>query len=172
MIHSKGVNTRLVTGFSFTHPSLYINDSEIEGKGIFTEVPLASRTALFDIVAEKIRYKNDPRVAGENPNWIGCGFEEWLKVGPGDIASYLNHSCSPNVVINEKLQLITIKPVEANEELVLDYSTTELDPYWEMECICSSPECRKVLRSFQFLPDDLKNRYRTFIAPVYSNMTK
>ena len=172
MIDSNAVNKHLVTGYSYIHPELHITDSPIQGKGIFTQIRLLQQTVVFEIVAEKIHYTNNPTLAGENPNWIGAGFQEWLKIGPGDIAGYLNHSCNPNVILNEKSQLITIKPVQAHEELVMDYSTTELDPYWEMDCKCQASDCRKLLRSFQFLPDDLKIKYQQYLAPVFVNLSE
>jgi hypothetical protein len=172
MIHSEAVDDKLLSGFSQIHPDLYIGESGIEGKGIFSEVFLPKGTQVFDIVAEKISYKNDPSLAGENPNWIGSGFQEWLKVGPGDIASYLNHSCSPNVIINEQQQVVTIADVKGHEELRMDYSTTELDPYWQMECKCDSTECRRILRSFQFLPEELKLKYRPYLAPAFQSSSE
>lgn len=172
MVNSNAVNKHLVTGFSYIHPELYIEDSTVEGKGIFTKVDLLPDILMFDVVAEKIRYTNDPSLADQNPNWIGVGFQEWLKVGPGDIASYLNHSCSPNVILNEKSQLITMSRINAHEELVMDYSTTELDPYWKMDCTCGASECRKVLRSFQFLPHELRVKYQKYLPPVFMHLSE
>lgn len=60
--------------------------------------------------------------------------------------------------------------IEAHEELVIDYSTTELDPYWKMDCNCGASGCRKVLRSFQFLPHELKIKYQRYLAPVFINL--
>jgi len=172
MADNNAVNKHLVTGFSYIHPQLHIKNSPIQGKGIFSQVTLTQETIMFDIVAEKIRYTNNPSLADQNPNWIGAGFQEWLKIVPGDIAGYLNHCCSPNVILNEKLQLITITRIKAHEELVMDYSTTELDPYWKMDCNCGASECRKVLRSFQFLPHELKIKYQKYLAPVFINLSE
>lgn len=172
MVDSNAVNKHLVTGYSYIHPQLHIKDSPIEGKGIFTQVTLLPETIVFDIVAEKIHYRNNPYLADQNPNWIGAGYQEWLKIGPGDIAGYLNHCCSPNVILNEKLQLITMTRIKAHEELVMDYSITELDPYWKMDCDCGASACRKVLRSFQFLPDEHKLKYQRYAAPVFINLSE
>ena len=172
MINSNAVDKNLVTGFSGLHAHLHIRDSPIQGKGIFTEKDLRRGNILFEIVGEKFHHPYHPSWSEENPNWIGTGYEEWLMLGPGDIAIYLNHSCKPNVIINEKLQLITIASVKQHEELLLDYSTTELDPYWMMKCNCGSPQCRKVLRSFQFLPRNLQNKYGKYLAPSFTSTSK
>jgi hypothetical protein len=168
MDQSHPVDEKLITGYSDLQTYLHIKDSPIQGKGLFSEVDIKKGTVLFEIVGQRIRHPYDPALSSQNPNWIGVGHEEWLMLGPGDIAIYLNHSCNPNVMINDKLELITMTPVKAKEELLLDYSTTELDPFWKMECNCGATECRKILRSFQFLPYDLQKKYGKYIAPVFT----
>ena len=167
MDQTNPVNESLVTGFSHLQHHLHIKDSPIQGRGLFSDVDIKRGDILFEIVGERIQHEYRPDLALQNPNWIGTGHEEWLMLGPGDIAIYLNHSCKPNVIINEKMQLVAMQPIKANEELLLDYSTTELDPYWQMECGCGARSCRKILRSFQFLPDELKKRYGKFISPAF-----
>jgi hypothetical protein len=168
-MRSTPVNENLLTGFSNITSHIHVKDSPIQGKGLFCDLDLKMGTVLCEIVGEKIQHEYDPALAEQNPNWIGTGYEEWLTLGPGDIAIYLNHSCEPNVIINEKLELIAMRAIRAHEELLLDYSTTELDPYWKMECSCGARECRKVLRSFQFLPPDLQQRYGKFISPAFTS---
>lgn len=167
MLENNAVNKNLLTGYSNIHPHLEVKDSPIQGKGLFTEVYVSKATILFEIMGKRFQHDYDPSLSQQNPNWIGIGHEEWLELGPGDIAIYLNHSCNPNVIINGKLQLITMKPLKAQEELLLDYSTTELDPYWKMDCGCGADECRKVLHSFQLLPDKLQKKYRKYLAPAF-----
>jgi uncharacterized protein len=172
MDQNSPVNEKLVTGFSQLQQHLHIKDSPIQGRGLFSDIDIKRGAVLCEIVGEKIQHEYDPRLAAENPNWIGTGYEEWLMMGPGDIAIYLNHSCNPNVIINEKLQLIAMRPIKKNEELLLDYSTTELDPYWKMECSCGAKECRKILRSFQYLPEALQKRYGKYISPAFSRVAE
>lgn len=79
---------------------------------------------------------------------------------------YINHSCQPNlkVVISGSLnnknsvQLITIKSILPGEELSIDYSTTQTEP-WQMICLCSSKKCRDVIGPAQTLPWWTKLRY-------------
>jgi SET domain-containing protein len=172
MDHHNPVNEKLVTGFSRLQQHLHIKDSPIQGKGLFSDVDIQRGEVLWEIVGEKIQHEYNPRLAAENPNWIGTGPEEWLMMGPGDIAIYLNHSCEPNVIVNEKLEIIAMRAIRKNEELLLDYSTTELDPYWKMECSCGARDCRKILRSFQYLPEELRKRYGKFIAPGFTRVTE
>lgn len=161
------VNEKLLSGYTDIRLHVHVKDSPIQGKGLFADINIRQGMVLFEIVGERIRHEYDPRLAKENPNWIGTGYEEWLMLGPGDIAIFLNHSCEPNVIINEKMQLVAMQSVKAHEELLLDYSTTELDPYWQMDCHCGARSCRRVLKSFQFLPHDLQKKYGKYLAPVF-----
>jgi hypothetical protein len=172
MDKSHSVDENLVTGYSDLFAHLHIKDSPIQGKGLFSEVDIKRGTGLCEVIGQRIRHPYNPELSLQNPNWIGVGYEEWLMLGPGDIAIFLNHSCKPNVIINERMQLIAMIPIRAHEELLLDYSTTELDPYWHMECNCGAKECRKILRSFQFLPFELQEKYGKFIAPDFTRIVE
>ena len=151
--------------------NLYIKDSFIQGVGVFSGVNLAAGTILFEIKGERVVHPEyDPYLADKNPNWMGIGYCEWIIMYPNHNGLYVNHSCNPNVIVNDKLQVVTFTPVKAHEELTMDYSTTELDPDWQMECNCGEDNCRKTLRSFQFLPRQIQSKYAKYIAPVYAEM--
>jgi SET domain-containing protein len=150
---------------------LHVKDSTIQGVGLFSGVNLAAGTILFEIKGERVVHPEyDPYLADKNPNWMGIGYCEWIIMYPNNNGLFINHSCNPNVIINDKLQLVTFKPVKADEELLLDYSTTELDPNWRMQCNCGEYKCRRTLRSFQFLPKFTQRKYSRFIAPVFTDM--
>jgi len=154
-------------------PDIYLQTrkSPIEGVGLFSGVNLSAGTILFEIKGEKVSHpKYNPFLADKNPNWMGIGYCEWIIMDHYNYGLFLNHSCKPNVIINGKLQVITFAPVKADEELKLDYSTTELDPDWKMLCNCGEIGCREILRSFQFLSENIRARYANFIAPVFSQM--
>ncbi|MEJ7768432.1 MAG: SET domain-containing protein [Chitinophagaceae bacterium] len=120
MLSNDPVNKQLVSGISTISTHLDIKNSPIQGKGLFTTHVLRNGTILFQIVGETFRHEYNPALSDQNPNWIGIGHEQWLQLRPSDIAIYLNHSCNPNVIINEKLELITISLLRPNEELLLD----------------------------------------------------
>jgi hypothetical protein len=151
--------------------NLFISDSPIQGVGLFSGVHLAAGTILFEIKGERVVHPEyHPYLADKNPNWMGIGYCEWIIMHPNHYGLYINHSCNPNVIVNDKLQVVTFTPVKAHEELTMDYSTTELDPDWIMECDCGEDSCRKTLKSFQFLPRQIQIRYARYIAPVFGEM--
>ena len=81
---------------------------------------------------------------------------------------YLNHSCNPNGALVTKRLLIALRPIAAGEEITMDYSLTDSDPFWEIKCSCGAPSCRKHIRAIQTLPLRTYRRYLPNI-PVARN---
>lgn len=64
-----------------------------------------------------------------------------------DYSDYLNHSCNPNVGMDDCLTVIAINDISAGEELVYDYAFCEADEQWRLKavCNCGSTNCRKTI---------------------------
>jgi len=71
---------------------------------------------------------------------------------------FVNHSCAPNAAVVSDTSLMSIRRIEAGEEICFDYSTTVSDG-WTMPCRCGSPNCRGLIVAFQLLPERLRRRY-------------
>ena len=64
----------------------------------------------------------------------------------GSGAEYINHSCEPNLraaVSRRRLYLLSLRPIEAGEELLLDYRISSDGP--RMPCCCGTDNCRGYL---------------------------
>lgn len=72
---------------------------------------------------------------------------------------YLNHSCEPNCGITPDLKLIALKPIQKNEELRWDYSTSMMEHHWTMKCECKKNTCRKIVADFITLPKITQQYY-------------
>lgn len=77
--------------------------------------------------------------AGLNGRWIV----------PEAPARYVNHGCAPNVDLHDDGQLVTLRAVQAGEELCFDYAALDApddeavwDPQWSFDCLCGAPTCR------------------------------
>lgn len=95
-----------------------------------------------------------------------------LYMGPsGSIDNFFNHSCNPNsgLKINiEKVILIAIKNIKTKEEITFDYSTTMDEDDWELNCKCDSKNCRKIIRDFKYLSEEIQQKYiKLGIVPEY-----
>ena len=146
---------------------LYISNSSVSGSGLFVSKDVDTDQKIFSFTGEHIFHEYTPDFALMGSNWIGVGDREWVIPEPGSPVLYLNHCCDPNVFINDKLEVFSIKKIKAHSELFLDYSTTELDPYWVMHCNCASPNCRKVIKSFPYLSYVNQLKYKAFISSVF-----
>ena len=146
---------------------LYTAPSAISGMGLFCKRPLAYEECILSLKGDHVFHDYTLKFAKEGPNWIGIGPNEWLIPLKGSPVLLVNHSCKPNVFINQYLELVAAKPLEPNTELLLDYSSTELDPYWTMACACKNDNCRKLIKNFESLPSLLKVKYSYFIHPCF-----
>jgi len=56
---------------------------------------------------------------------------------------YINHSCNPNCKVVGFLEIFTLRPIWAGEELTIDYSPLTLIPEGK-QCKCE-PHCERIL---------------------------
>ena len=66
----------------------------------------------------------------------------------GSGAEYINHSCEPNLraaVSRRRLYLLSLRPIDAGEELLLDYRINSDGP--RLPCLCGAASCRGYLNS-------------------------
>lgn len=64
-----------------------------------------------------------------------------------------NHSCEPNAGVKSDRNLTAIKPIQRDEEIRWDYSTSRWEGIWTMECSCGSASCRKIIQEFYQLSE-------------------
>ena len=78
---------------------------------------------------------------------------------PFDPADYVNHSCDPNCGIVGSVLLVTVRDVDAGEELCFDYAMTDSDDYDTFECTCGTERCRGVVTGDDWKRPELRDRY-------------
>src|SRR5512137_2250210 len=83
---------------------------------------------------------------------------------PFDPADYVNHSCDPNCGIVGSVLLVTMRDVEAGEELCFDYAMTDTDDYDEFPCECGTVSCRGVITGADWKLPELQSRYEGFFS--------
>ena len=68
----------------------------------------------------------------------------------GSGAEYINHSCEPNLraaVSRRRLYLLSLRAIEAGEELLLDYRINADGP--RLQCHCGALSCRGYLNAVE-----------------------
>jgi len=140
--------------------SIYVAASTIDKVGIFSSKPIKIGETVYHVTGQLVTAAFSEEFAKMGPNWIGIRKELWLDPDPTNPMTYMNHSCEPNAIVTNGPRVVALKPIYTNEEIVMDYSTTEIDPFWSMPCNCNSPSCRKLIQPFQLLPAELRHLYR------------
>jgi len=139
------------------------------GKGLFSSITIPAGVPILEITGPIVLDRD-----------LKDNIENYLQVGPniflgnsGDIDDFINHHCDPNCrlhVMGNRAILYSLYVIPAEAELNIDYSTTStytLDQ-WQMNCLCGSNKCRKVISGHQYLDDELKQKYiNNNMFPLY-----
>lgn len=148
---------------------IYIQNSKIDGKGIFAGENVQKGQLIQHIKGDIkffiVKNKKDSQLY---PNWIGISKNKWMDVKYPH--QYLNHSCNPNASISGKVCVVAIKQIKEGEEITIDYSITECDELWEMNCSCGQNNCRKVVKSIHYLPKKTFNKYMPHIPTYFKKL--
>ena len=139
------------------------------GKGVFANKYFKKGELIIRIKGPILNEDDIEFDSYEDEHSIQIGEETYL--GPsGKKDDFINHSCNPNsgVKLTKKdFFLIAIKDIKKGEEITWDYSTWANEP-WEMDCNCGTKNCRKKIKSFNYLPKKLQQKYiKLGIVPKY-----
>jgi hypothetical protein len=147
---------------------IYIGKSDLHGKGIFASKNIRKGEVIFTVKGEKINFLIDNKEQAKKAglNWFGFGKNQWIDV-ENNYCNNLNHSCNPNSGIKNKIHIIALKNINKDEEITFDYSINEADIFWSFKCNCGHKNCRKNIKSIQFLSTDLYNKHKSFISRYY-----
>ncbi len=130
---------------------LHKDESRISGVGLYSSADYKKDQTIAYIHGPIVIVRKWTKaLSARSLNWIGAGKYSWIDTAESPFR-FINHSCNPNVAIVTKRKVIALKSIPAGTELVMDYSLTESDTGWEIQCKCESANCRKVIRSIQSL---------------------
>ena len=141
---------------------LRIGGAGPKGKGVFA----ARRIELGELVWD---YSGDEKWIGDIPKrvWRYCfqvDYDKYVVPENGSAGWFMNHSCEPNCLIMGRTRLVALRRIEAGEEVTFDYSTNVGWAGFAMRCRCGSRACRNVVRSYAFLPAELKGHYGACVS--------
>ncbi len=146
-----------------------IYESSIEGKGIFADEDIKKGETVFKLSGPLVRREmRSERESKRFINWIGVGKNLWINPNPTK-HRHFNHSCDPNTAILKGRTVVAIRSIKKGEEITFDYSSTDTDPLWRMECKCDSKNCRRVIGSVFLLEPKTFEQRAHYIRPFASN---
>jgi hypothetical protein len=108
-----------------------VKDSNIHGKGIFTNVDIPSGKDILIIKGEVISELECVRREEEEENvYIFWNGDNYIDVNNSEVIKYINHRCDSNCEVDDNddssLLLISSKDIKAGEELTIDYGYEEI----------------------------------------------
>jgi hypothetical protein len=77
------------------------------------------------------------------------GPDLWLCSDGDSLDDCINHSCESNLgfTTGEPI-LFALRDIAVGEQLTWDYSTSIAEVGWTLACLCGTPNCRRVIRSW------------------------
>ncbi len=111
------------------------DQSMIDGFGIFTTQNISQGEIAYTVPLENI-------VSVPTPKFARVGDGKY--VGDEMVLNWVNHSCSPNVLLDisgPQPALVALRDIEAEEEILCDYNQTEVGGV-KVPCNCKSKNCR------------------------------
>lgn len=130
------------------YKKLYVGYSQISGEGLFAGEFIQAGEAILSfggtlaLVADRNSGKYlASTFAGITDAIMICEDSDAEK----DYSDFINHSCNPNIGMDDCLTIIAIRDIKKDEELVCDYAFWEAEEGWQMkcECNCGASNCRK-----------------------------
>ncbi len=131
-------------------PGIERRKSRIEGWGVFALEAINKNKRIVTYAGEKIKNSvsldREDRYLKNGHIWcfkLNRLYVRDAAVG-GNIARYINHSCTPNcytIVKGETIWIVAARNIRKGEELTYDYST---DGPGHIQCRCS-PGCKVML---------------------------
>jgi len=143
------------------NPKLEVRETAACGKGVFAKSAIAYGERLI-FLGGKIM----PAIEISDDNGIQIAEDLVLTMpvpGTTEGASFVNHSCDPNVGCQGQIVLVAMRPIQPDEEITFDYAMclhpTPGMPRYEMQCRCGKPNCRKVITEDDWQIPEIQRRY-------------
>lgn len=145
-----------------------VHSSSINGKGMF---------ACKSIVKSEIiviwggRVFSEAEIKGGKARERSIAMlDEGLYIGsllnePENFDEFMNHSCDPNIWLQDEITLVAKQDIAEGEEITTDYALWETDPHWQMKCFCKSPFCRHLITGNDWKLKELQSKYQKHFSP-------
>jgi len=124
-----------------------VKPSHIEGRGLFTKMPLRARQKIGEFTGERISQREGRRRA-KKQKWIAIvELNNTLAIDAAKETSgfrFINHSCSPNTfmrIIGERVEFYALRAIQADTELTVNCHPSHHKGL--LLCKCGSTTCRK-----------------------------
>lgn len=140
------------------HPFVDIRQTA-KGAGVFATKAIPAGTLIAEFVGDIYTSETATGVPQSMVDHVVQVGENKFVHARNRLAEFVNHSCDPCAGIKNLIQIVTIRPIIAGEEITWDYAMTEMSD-WRLEnCLCGVERCRGTVGSFLLLPESVKQEY-------------
>jgi hypothetical protein len=154
-----GSPKRVIDRFRGKGEKVIVRKSKIQGSGVFAGTAIAKGERVFRFSKKSITIRHRPGCHCKVcKRCIQVSKDKWLYPGYGSFGWTLNHSCNPSCGIQGSY-IVALHGIRRGDEITIDYSTTNCDARWRMRCSCGCRNCRKTIRSVQYLQARLFEKY-------------
>lgn len=151
---------------------VYPKKTKRTGIGIFAKKNLKRGEVIFIVKGNLVHFiVRNKKGALYGDRWLSIKKNTWINPREDSPWYFINHSCKPNAGIKGKISIVALKNIKKGEEITIDYSITEAEKLWSMKCNCGYKNCRKEIKSIQFLPEKIYRKYLPYI-PKYIQKVK
>lgn len=158
-------------GSNWIHQSLAVVRTERCGFGVIATAPIAAKTTVVVFAGIVLTQSEFDDLSHEMQNFP-FQIADDLFLGPRDendigVGERINHSCAPNVGFSGAIALVTLRDIEAGEELTLDYATcvASNDDAFAMHCECGAPGCRSKVTGQDWALPEVQVRLFPYFQP-------
>lgn len=139
--------------------------------GLYAKRNIAKGEKIFTVEGPTVSYPFPPdyRVG---PHWLSVEKNQWIVPLRQNPWLSLRHSCRPSIGIRGKNEVVALHDIARGTELTIDDSTTEADPRWHKKCNCGEKNCRKIIRSVQFLSEKIYRSYLPYVSEFIKEIRK
>ncbi|KAF9958589.1 hypothetical protein BGZ72_000168 [Mortierella alpina] len=78
---------------------------------------------------------------------------QWKWLLASTPAIHANHNCKPNSTVNDKQEIVSIRPIKAGEHVGFVYNVgtkqDKWDPLWTFHCQCGATKCQGIVDSYR-----------------------
>ncbi len=158
-------------------PRIIIKESGIEGRGMFASAPIKAGEKILRwggivVSAEELKsgkFKSETAAIIEDGIYLVDMSDNVTAA-----ADYcLNHSCDPNLWMEDEITLGARRDISPGEELTSDYALWETNPLWKLfPCCCGSNNCRSKITGGDWQLTELRGRYRGHFIPYLNRKIK
>lgn len=159
-------------------PRVEIRPSPIHGKGMFASAPLKQGEVVNIWGGTLLLTEEDIATSDQAKEWRAKGYV-WAYIDEGlylaellnkdeeDLTDFINHSCNPNVWMQDEVTLVSRRDLVVGEELTIDYAMFEGNEKWvgPWECRCGWELCRGKATGSDWRQKELQERYRNHFSP-------